>query len=63
MDESTCIDYTCIGSKTWTKTSTIIRANTLAMHGPSAKIADSNVNRCIPRDQCHTLKFLILGYA
>ena len=40
-----------IGSKIKTKTSTIIKANTLAMHGPSAKIADSNVSRCIPRDQ------------
>jgi hypothetical protein len=37
----------CIGSKIRTKTSTIIKANTLAMHGPLAKIADSKVNRCI----------------
>jgi hypothetical protein len=41
----------CIGSKIRTETSTIIRANTLAMHGPSAKMADSKVNRYIPRDQ------------
>jgi hypothetical protein len=30
-----------IGSKIKTKTSIIIKANTLAMHGPSTKIADS----------------------
>ena len=41
----------CIGSKIRAKTSTIIKANTLAMRGPSAKIADSKVNRCIPHDQ------------
>ena len=40
-----------IGSKIRAKTSTIIKANTVAMHGPSAKIADSKVNRCISRDQ------------
>ena len=41
----------CIGLKIKTRTSTIIKANTVAMHGPSAKIADSKVNRCISRDQ------------
>ena len=40
-----------IGSKIRTKTSTIIKANTLAMRGPSARIADSKVNRYISRDQ------------
>ena len=40
-----------IGSKIRTKTSTIIKANTLAMHGIATKIADSKVKRCIPRDQ------------
>ena len=40
-----------IGLKIKTRTSTIIKANKLAMHRPSAKIADSNVSRCIPRDQ------------
>ena len=41
----------CIGLKVKTRTSTIIKTNILAMHGPSAKIADSKVNRCISRDQ------------
>jgi hypothetical protein len=40
-----------IGSKIRTKTSTILKDNTLAMLGPSAKIANSNVNRCISHDQ------------
>ena len=40
-----------IGSKIRTKTSTIIKANTLAMHGPLAKIDGSRVNRWISRDQ------------
>ena len=51
MNESTDIDYTLYGLKDQDKTSTIIKANKLAMHRPSAKIADSNVSRCIPRDQ------------
>ena len=40
-----------IGLKIRTKISTIIKANTLVMHGPLAKIADSKVNRCISHDQ------------
>jgi hypothetical protein len=40
-----------IGLKIRTKTSTIIKANMFAMHGPSAKIADSKVNKCISHDQ------------
>jgi hypothetical protein len=41
----------CIGLKIKTRTSTIIKANIFAMHGPSAKIANSKVNICISRDQ------------
>jgi hypothetical protein len=40
-----------IGLKIGTRTSTIIKANIFAMHGPLAKIDDSKVNRCISRDQ------------
>jgi len=41
----------CIGLKIKTRTHTIIKANTIAMHGPLAKIADSKVNRCISHDK------------
>jgi hypothetical protein len=40
-----------IGSKIRTKRSTILKTNTLAMHGPSAKIADSKVNRYMSHDK------------
>jgi hypothetical protein len=40
-----------IGSNIRKKTSTILKANTLAMHGPLAKITDSKVNRCMSHDK------------
>ena len=51
MNEAFALTIPYIGLKIRIETSAIIKANTLAMHGPSAKIADSKVNKCISRDQ------------
>ena len=51
VNEALCINYIPYWLKDQEKTSTIIKANTLAMHGPLAKIDGSRVNRWISRDQ------------
>ena len=50
MNEASASTISQIGSKIEIKTNIIIKINTLAMHRPSIKIADSKVNECISRD-------------